>query len=107
MEELDEKNTIATNYCVPLVWAGPIVTRARKERRINSDHDAVKLMDQLVQFQSCLGRLIGYDWVTVPLVYTQVKCQQHKKSLLTIYEFFTINIESSVLVLGVVKNTES
>ena len=80
MEELDEKNTIATNYCVPLVWAGTIVTRARKEKRINSDHDVVKLMDQLVKTREYLGTLLLYDWVNVPLVYTQVKRQHYKKS---------------------------
>ena len=72
MEEMDEKMSPVPNFCTPLVWAGPIVTRARKQKRIISDQDAVKLMDSLVQFQSCLGSLIGYDWVTVPLVYTQV-----------------------------------
>ena len=81
MEEMEEKQTIGQIvYCVPLAWAGTLVTRARKERRINSDFDVVKLMDQLVQIREYLGVLILYDWVNVPLVYTQVKCQHYKKS---------------------------
>ena len=91
MEVMDEKAS-HPKYWMPLVWAGAIVTRARKEKRINSDYDAVKLMEKLDQFRAHTGGLLNYDWVTVPLVYTQVKCQQYKKSLLTIYEFFNICI---------------
>ena len=81
MEEMEEKQTIGEIvYCVPLAWAGTLITRARKEKRINSDHDVVKLMDQLVKTREYLGTLLLYDWVNVPLVYTQVKRQHYKKS---------------------------
>ena len=46
MEVMDEKAS-HPKYWMPLVWAGAIVTRARKEKRINSDYDAVKLMEKL------------------------------------------------------------
>ena len=65
---------------MPLAWTGTLVTRARKEKRINRDHDVGKLMDQLVQIREYLGTLLLYDWVNVPLVYTQVKRQHYKKS---------------------------
>ena len=81
MEEMEEKQTIGEIvYCVPLAWAGTLITRARKEKRINSDYDVVKLMDQLVKTREYLGTLLLYDWVNVPLVYTQVKRQHYKKS---------------------------
>ena len=77
---MDEKAS-HPKYWMPLVWAGAIVTRARKEKRINSDYDAVKLMEKLDQFRAHTGGLLNYDWVTVPLVYTQVKCQTYDKVL--------------------------
>ena len=64
---------------MPLVWAGAIVTRARKEKRISSDYVASQLMEKLDQFRGCTGGLLNYDWVTVPLVYTQVGVQIYFK----------------------------
>ena len=71
MEMMDEKAS-HPKYWMPLVWAGAIVTRARKEKRISSDYVASQLMEKLDQFRGCTGGLLNYDWVTVPLVYTQV-----------------------------------
>ena len=71
MEVMDEKAS-HPKYWMPLVWAGAIVSRARKEKRINSDYDAAKLIEKLDQFRASTGGLLNYDWVTVPLVYTQV-----------------------------------
>ena len=68
---MDEKAS-HPKYWMPLVWAGAIVTRARKEKRITNDYDAAKLMEKLDQFRASTGGLLNYDWVTVPLVYTQV-----------------------------------
>ena len=68
---MDEKAS-HPKYWMPLVWAGAIVTRARKEKRISSDYVASQLMEKLDQFRGCTGGLLNYDWVTVPLVYTQV-----------------------------------
>ena len=61
-----------SKYWVPLVWAGSIVTRAHKEGRIRDDIGVKKLLDELCNFRSKCGALNGYDWVPVPLVYTQV-----------------------------------
>ena len=76
---MDEKAPFPNHY-VPLIWAGRIVTRARKENRINTDYKEIKLMDQIVKTRELEGALINYDWVTVPLVYTQVNCQHYKTS---------------------------
>ena len=73
MEIMDEKAS-HPKYWMPLVWAGAIVTRARKEKRISNDYATAQLMEKLDQFRGCTGGLLNYDWVTVPLVYTQVFC---------------------------------
>jgi bestrophin-3 len=58
---------------MPLVWAGSIVTRARKEGRIKDDFAVKALIQKIDEFRSQTGTLISYDWVNVPLVYTQVR----------------------------------
>ena len=68
---MDEKAN-HPKYWMPLVWAGSIITRARKEKRISSDYSDLKLMEKIDQFRSSTGGLLNYDWVNVPLVYTQV-----------------------------------
>ena len=50
MEMMDEKAS-HPKYWMPLVWAGAIVTRARKEKRISSDYVASQLMEKLDQFR--------------------------------------------------------
>ncbi len=57
---------------MPLVWAGSIVTRARKEGRVKDDFALKSLVDKLDAYRSGCGVLINYDWVSIPLVYTQV-----------------------------------
>ena len=59
-------------YWMPLVWAGSIIARARKEGRIRDDFAVKTLLDELCTFRSKCGALNGYDWVAIPLVYTQV-----------------------------------
>ncbi|TRY79483.1 hypothetical protein TCAL_13651 [Tigriopus californicus] len=59
-------------YWMPLVWAGSIVTRARKENRVRDDFSMKSLLDKLDQYRGAAGMLINYDWVSIPLVYTQV-----------------------------------
>ena len=37
---------------MPLVWAGAIVTRARKEGRITSDYSSIQLLEKIDGFRS-------------------------------------------------------
>lgn len=57
---------------MPLVWATNIINRARKDGLITSDHIVQTLLVELSDIRRRLGALIGYDTVSVPLVYTQV-----------------------------------
>jgi len=59
-------------YWVPLVWAGNIVTKARGEGRINEDLSLISILNALSKFRGSCGDLLAYDWVCIPLVYTQV-----------------------------------
>lgn len=71
-EKMDQDVSHHPKYWMPLVWAGSIVTRARKENRIANDYMMLALIERIDQFRSLAGTLINHDWVTIPLVYTQV-----------------------------------
>lgn len=68
-----DENVSHPKYWMPLVWAGSIVTRARKEGRIANDYMMLALIEQIDKFRGMAGGLLNHDWVNIPLVYTQVK----------------------------------
>lgn len=70
-ESMDKK-TSHPKYWMPLVWAGSIVTRARKEGRIKDDFAMKTIVDEISKLRTRCGELLNYDWISVPLVYTQV-----------------------------------
>ena len=49
------------------------MTRARKEGKIRDDFAVKTILDELNKFRAQCGLLISYDWISVPLVYTQVR----------------------------------
>ena len=70
---MEEAHISHPTYWMPLVWAGAIITRARKEGRVKDDYGLKALVEKLDQYRGMAGMLINYDWVNVPMVYTQVK----------------------------------
>lgn len=71
LESMDSK-TSHPNYWMPLVWAATIVTQAKKEGCITNDFSIKTLVDEINKIRSNCGSLLSYDWISVPLVYTQV-----------------------------------
>ena len=72
IDKLDEAAVNHPKFWLPLIWAGSIVTRARHENRIANDYASKHLIERLDTYRSMCGGLLNYDWVNVPLVYTQV-----------------------------------
>ncbi|KAK2505185.1 hypothetical protein MC885_012535 [Smutsia gigantea] len=68
-------------YWVPFIWFGNLAAKARKEGRIRDSVDLQSLMTEMNQYRSWCSLLFGYDWVGIPLVYTQVVT-------LAVYTFF-------------------
>ncbi|XP_042887227.1 bestrophin-4-like [Penaeus japonicus] len=68
-------------YYLPLVWAGGVVARARKEGRIRDDFALKTIIDEINRLRGLCGGLLSYDWISIPLVYTQVVT-------LAVYSFF-------------------
>ncbi|XP_062058440.1 bestrophin-3-like [Lepus europaeus] len=59
-------------YWVPFIWFGNLAAKARNEGRIRDSVDLQSLMTEMNRFRSWCSLLFGYDWVGIPLVYTQV-----------------------------------
>ncbi|XP_053321512.1 bestrophin-3 isoform X2 [Spea bombifrons] len=68
-------------YWVPVIWFGNLASKARAEGRIRDSVDLQLMMNEMNQYRSWCGLLFGYDWVGIPLVYTQVVT-------LAVYTFF-------------------
>ena len=54
-----------------LVWAGAVVTRAKKEGRIKDDFSFQTIIREINDFRRGCSNLLCYDWIPIPLVYTQ------------------------------------
>jgi len=67
-----EQKTTVSKFWMPTVWASNLVNRARLEGRIQSDQMLQTIITELSDFRRRLGRVMIYDTVSVPLVYTQV-----------------------------------
>ena len=72
MERLDENLANHPKYWMPLIWANSIITKCREDERIKTDFAMTTLIEKIDYFRGLNGTLLNYDWVPVPLVYTQV-----------------------------------
>ncbi|XP_066447728.1 bestrophin-3-like isoform X3 [Eleutherodactylus coqui] len=74
-------NSPHLKYWVPVVWFGNLASKARTEGRIRESVDLQIMLNEMNRYRSWCGLLFGYDWVGIPLVYTQVVT-------LAVYTFF-------------------
>ena len=49
-----------------------MVTRAKKEGKIKDEFAFQTIIKEINDFRSNCGGLLAYDWIQIPLVYTQV-----------------------------------
>ncbi|XP_060079824.1 bestrophin-1-like [Ylistrum balloti] len=59
-------------FWVPILWANSILVQARKENKIQTEWGLRMIIEQLADFRDKCSLCFVYDWITVPLVYTQV-----------------------------------
>ncbi|XP_068143237.1 bestrophin-4 [Drosophila tropicalis] len=85
IEGLDTSFPHYPKHWMPIVWAASIVIRARRESKIRDDFAVKSIIDELNKFRGYCGFLLYYDWVSVPLVYTQVVT-------LAVYTFFVFSL---------------
>ncbi|XP_071357817.1 bestrophin-3-like [Trachinotus anak] len=68
-------------YWIPVVWFSNLASKARQEGRIQDSIDLQNILNEMNRFRTWCATLFGYDWVGIPLVYTQVVT-------LAVYTFF-------------------
>ncbi|XP_041032863.1 bestrophin-2 [Carcharodon carcharias] len=68
-------------YWIPCVWFTNLAANGRKEGRIRDDNALKLLMEELNTFRAKCSLLFHYDWISIPLVYTQVVT-------IAVYSFF-------------------
>ncbi|KAG8441416.1 hypothetical protein GDO86_006962 [Hymenochirus boettgeri] len=68
-------------YWIPCVWFCNLAAQARREGRVRDDQSFKMLIEELKKFRDKCGMLFHYDWISTPLVYTQVVT-------IAVYSFF-------------------
>ncbi|MEQ2257024.1 Bestrophin-2 [Ilyodon furcidens] len=68
-------------YWIPLTWFSNLAAQARQEGRVRDDIALRLLMDELNNYRAKCSLLFHYDWISIPLVYTQVVT-------IAVYSFF-------------------
>ncbi|CAH1737901.1 unnamed protein product [Aphis gossypii] len=59
-------------YWVPCTWFISLLKEARKSKRIEDSEGVKLIMQEFIDFRSKCGYLWSYDWISIPLAYTQV-----------------------------------
>eukprot|EP00092_Neocalanus_flemingeri_P105954 GFUD01135879.1.p1 GENE.GFUD01135879.1~~GFUD01135879.1.p1 ORF type:complete len:716 (-),score=153.40 GFUD01135879.1:269-2416(-) len=75
-----EDKVRANKWFLPLAWASDICARALAEKKTRPQ-TVSPLLGEIVNIRNALTGIINHDWVSVPLVYTQVVT-------LAIYSYF-------------------
>lgn len=78
---LESTPTIHGQWWIPAQWFAQLVMIARKEGRIHDDLHVKTLIDSLGDYRALAGTVWSYDWISVPLSYTQVVA-------IAVYSFF-------------------
>ncbi|CAD5210942.1 unnamed protein product [Bursaphelenchus okinawaensis] len=72
LREFDAIKSPHIKYWLPMEWAFALCRKARDVKMIESDYIYVDLLEKFRQYRVQVLQLTLYDWVPIPLVYTQV-----------------------------------
>ncbi|XP_012216937.1 bestrophin-4-like [Linepithema humile] len=72
-------------YWIPCTWFINLLKEARKSHRLPDAQGLKLIMEEFNEFRTKCGLLWSYDWVSIPLVYTQVVT-------LATYSFFAVTL---------------
>uniref|UniRef100_A0A914VG12 Bestrophin homolog n=1 Tax=Plectus sambesii TaxID=2011161 RepID=A0A914VG12_9BILA len=72
MNALDGVESSHAKYWLPVHWAMMLISKAREDGHMKNDDMVTDLYNRLREYRTGLGTLSCYDWVPLPLVYTQV-----------------------------------
>ncbi|XP_023290549.1 bestrophin-4 isoform X2 [Orussus abietinus] len=83
-------------YWIPCTWFINLLKEARRSHRLPDAQGLKIIMEEFNDFRSKCGLLWSYDWVSIPLVYTQVVT-------LATYSFFAIALVGRQYIEGAKK----
>ncbi|KAF7659860.1 hypothetical protein LDENG_00292150 [Lucifuga dentata] len=72
LKHLEDLPSPHNKFWVPCMWFVSLALRARTEGRINNDVALTAILTELNSLRAKCMKLYGYDWISLPLVYTQV-----------------------------------
>uniref|UniRef100_A0A8D3DAE3 Bestrophin homolog n=1 Tax=Scophthalmus maximus TaxID=52904 RepID=A0A8D3DAE3_SCOMX len=81
LRHLEDLPSPHNKFWVPCMWFVSLALRARSEGRINNDVALTAILTELNSLRAKCMKLYGYDWISLPLVYTQV-------ATVAVYSFF-------------------
>ncbi|KAJ1348002.1 hypothetical protein KIN20_003210 [Parelaphostrongylus tenuis] len=70
--ELDKIDIVYNKYWAPINWALSLLIRCQKEGYIDLPPSLHSCMNEIKTFRGSLAQLCNYDWVPIPIAYTQV-----------------------------------
>jgi len=73
MDNYETTKTVHLKYWIPFIWFVNTLVKCRQLQLIDSDFALRTIIDEMNAFRGCCGMLQSYDWISVPLVYTQGK----------------------------------
>nr|XP_022910491.1 bestrophin-1-like [Onthophagus taurus] len=85
MRELQEEYPNYPRFWLPLAWASTIAAKAREEGLIQTDQSLQAILHEINTFRTKCGGLLSYDWISIPLVYTQVVT-------IAVYSYFVTSV---------------
>ncbi|KAM7400188.1 hypothetical protein PAMA_004740 [Pampus argenteus] len=81
LKKFESLHSDFNKYWMPLTWFANLASRSREEGRVRDDIALRLLMDELNKYRTKCSLLFHYDWISIPLVYTQVVT-------IAVYSFF-------------------
>uniref|UniRef100_A0A8D0C3K9 Bestrophin homolog n=1 Tax=Salvator merianae TaxID=96440 RepID=A0A8D0C3K9_SALMN len=71
-KKFESLNSPHNKFWIPCVWFSNLAMKARIDGRIRDSVLLQGILNEMNTLRSQCGRLYGYDWISIPLVYTQV-----------------------------------
>ncbi|XP_078693582.1 bestrophin-4-like [Branchiostoma floridae x Branchiostoma belcheri] len=72
LKDYDHLDSPHNKFWLPLNWFCNLVTKCRREGRVQDPYTFRTLIEESNSIRGSLAMLYSYDWISVPLVYTQV-----------------------------------
>lgn len=71
-ERYEELECPHHKYWLPIHWCHVLLHAALSKKFIESERYLQNILEYIAEYKSSVGMLLSYDWIPIPLVYTQV-----------------------------------